>query len=101
MKPFRVAGPVAVIALLTVPSIAPQNPPPSASSAQQQTPSSSATTATAINEPAQAGTSRIITAYSLPPDLHKKAHDLNRIRFRLALIAFVYGILVLWLLLCP
>jgi Zn-dependent protease with chaperone function len=95
MKTFRVARAVAVIALLTVPSIAAQNHPLSASSAQQQTPSSSATTATAINE----RTSRIVTAYSLPPDLHKKAHDLNRIRFRLALIAFVYGILVLWLVL--
>jgi Zn-dependent protease with chaperone function len=58
-----------------------------------------ALTTTAPSEAAQSGPSRIITAYSLPPDLHKKAHDLNRIRFRLALIGFVYGIVVLWLVL--
>jgi STE24 endopeptidase len=40
-----------------------------------------------------------ITAYTLPPDLYKKAHDLNRIRFRLALLGFVYGIALLWLIL--
>jgi hypothetical protein len=40
-----------------------------------------------------------VTAYTLPPDLYTKAHDLNRIRFRLALLGFVYGIAVLWLIL--
>jgi STE24 endopeptidase len=40
-----------------------------------------------------------VTAYTLPPDLYAKAHDLNRIRFRLALLGFVYGIAVLWLIL--
>jgi len=35
----------------------------------------------------------------LPPDLYKKAHDLNRIYFRLRLIVFVYGLIVLWLIL--
>jgi STE24 endopeptidase len=100
MKTSRVALAVTVIAFFTVPLIAAQNQSPSAaSSARQQSSSSSATTTTAPSETAQSGTSRIITAYSLPPDLHKKAHDLNRIRFRLALIGFVYGIVVLWLVL--
>jgi Zn-dependent protease with chaperone function len=40
-----------------------------------------------------------VTEYSLPPDLYKKAHDLGRIYFRLSLIGFVYGLLVLWLIL--
>ena len=40
-----------------------------------------------------------IAAYTLPPDLYTKAHNLNRIRFRLALLGFVYGIAVLWLIL--
>lgn len=40
-----------------------------------------------------------ITSYTLPPDLYTKAHYLNRIRFRLALLGFVYGIAVLWLIL--
>ena len=35
----------------------------------------------------------------MPPDLYKKAHDLNRIYFRLRLIGFVYGLIVLWLIL--
>lgn len=40
-----------------------------------------------------------ITAYTLPPDLYKKAHDRSRIHFQLALIGFIYGLLVLWLIL--
>ena len=42
---------------------------------------------------------RTVTAYTLPPDLYKKAHERNRIHFHLALIGFVYGLLVLWLIL--
>jgi len=40
-----------------------------------------------------------ITAYTLPPDLYKKAQDRSRIRFHLALISLVYGLAVLWLIL--
>src|SRR5215469_810406 len=40
-----------------------------------------------------------IGAYTLPPDLYKKAHDRSRIRFRLALVSFVYGLVVLWIIL--
>ena len=100
MKKSLVALAFTVIAFFTVPSIAAQNQSPSdASSAQKQSPTSSAATTSAPSEAAQSGTNRIITPYSLPPDLHKKAHDLNRIRFRLALVGFVYGIVVLWLVL--
>src|SRR5258708_30723743 len=95
MKTFRVGRAVAVIVFFTVPSVVAQNQSRSASSAPRQSLSSSATTTTVPSE-AQSGTNRIITAYLLPPELHKKAHDLNRIRFRQALIAFVYGIVVLW-----
>ncbi len=100
MKKSLVALAFTVIAFFTVPLIAAQNQSPSdASSAQKQSPTSSAATTSAPSEAAQSGTNRIITPYSLPPDLHKKAHDLNRIRFRLALVGFVYGIVVLWLVL--
>ena len=76
MKAFRVARAIAVIALFTVPFVVARNQSRSApSSAQQQSPSSSATTTTASSEAVQSGTSRIITAYSLPPDLHKKARS--------------------------
>ena len=40
-----------------------------------------------------------VVAYTLPPDLHKKAHDRSRIHFRLALVGFVYGLVVLWIIL--
>lgn len=40
-----------------------------------------------------------VTAYTLPPELYKKAHDRSRIRFRLALVSFVYGLVVLWIIL--
>ena len=72
-----------------------------ASSAQQTSPGSagtaaaSAPTAAATPEPA----ARKVTAYTLPPELAEKAHDRSRINFRLALIGFVYGLLVLWLIL--
>ena len=37
-----------------------------------------------------------VTVYTLPPDLYKKAHHRARIHFRLALISFVYGLIILW-----
>jgi STE24 endopeptidase len=40
-----------------------------------------------------------VTSYTLPPDLYKKARDRSRIEFRLALIGFVYGLIVLWIIL--
>lgn len=40
-----------------------------------------------------------VTAYTLPPDLYKKAGALSRIRFRYNLLSFVYGLGVLWLIL--
>ena len=39
-----------------------------------------------------------VTAYTLPPDLYKKARDRSQIEFRLALIGFLYGLVVLWIL---
>ena len=46
----------------------------------------------------QSNTPRV-TAYTLSPELYKKAHDRNRIRFLLELIGFVYGLVVLWVIL--
>lgn len=40
-----------------------------------------------------------ITAYTLRPDIYKMAHERNRVRFYLALFSFVYGLLVLWMIL--
>ena len=51
-----------------------------------------ATTAAQWNRPP-------VTAYTLPPELHKKAHARNRILFRLQLIGFAYGLAVLLIIL--
>jgi len=40
-----------------------------------------------------------IVRYTLPPDLYQKAHDRSRIRFRLELVTFIYGLAVLWIIL--
>jgi STE24 endopeptidase len=45
---------------------------------------------------AEVSAQKQITAYTLPPDLYQKAHDRNRIYFRLALLSVIYGIAVLW-----
>jgi Zn-dependent protease with chaperone function len=47
----------------------------------------------------QRETPQKVTAYTLPPDRYKKAHDLSRIRFRFNLISFVYGLVVFWIIL--
>ena len=61
-------------------------------------PSQDRPTATA-NPQATAASTKIVTAYTLPPDLYKKAHERNRIHFHLAIIGIAYGLLVLWLIL--
>jgi STE24 endopeptidase len=68
--------------------------------------SSSSTAASTVHTPAiQAHTNqapeaaKIVTAYTLPPDRYKKARDKSQIDFRLALIGFVYGLVVLWIIL--
>jgi STE24 endopeptidase len=40
-----------------------------------------------------------VTAYTLPPELYKKAHDLDVIHFRFNLIGFFYGLFVIWIVL--
>ena len=40
-----------------------------------------------------------VTGYTLPPDLYKKAHDKSQIDFRLQLVGFAYGLVVLWIVL--
>jgi STE24 endopeptidase len=40
-----------------------------------------------------------VTAYTLPPDLYRKARDLGRFRFRFNLIDFFYGVFLLWVIL--
>jgi STE24 endopeptidase len=66
-----------------------------APAAQSGTPESP----TAPDSAASAASQKPVTAYTLPPDLYKKAHDLGTIHFRFGLIGFFYGLLVLWIIL--
>jgi STE24 endopeptidase len=94
VRGFRFILAVLALAALAMPLLAIQTPP--ASSPQPQS-----TTSSAPSTPAPTATvkSRKVTAYTLPPDLYRKARNLSKIRFRLALIGFVYGLIVLWLIL--
>ena len=67
----------------------------------QSTETPSATPASVPAAPAQSQPAPPprITKYTLPPDRYQKAHNLAKIHFRLTLISFVYGLLVLWLVL--
>jgi Zn-dependent protease with chaperone function len=90
---------VAVLTFYAAALMAAQDQPPSSASNVQQLPvvSSNASVTAAPRALPQSGSK--ITAYTLPPDLHQKAHRRNRIHFRLNLIGVVYGIVVLWLIL--
>jgi STE24 endopeptidase len=68
-----------------------QNPPRDFSFAAQQAGQSAPATG---SQPQP-----IVSEYTLPPALYQKAHHLGEIRFRLAIIDFVYGLIVLWLIL--
>lgn len=48
--------------------------------------------------PGSAETTKI-TAYRLPPDLYRKAHNRGNIRFASRLVGFFYGLFVLWVIL--
>lgn len=50
-------------------------------------------------EAQQSPQQRVVTSYTLPPDLYRKARNINKLRFAFELIAPLYGLLVLWLVL--
>ena len=60
-------------------------------------PASATDTSAPIAQPQTA--EKKVTAYTLPPDLYRKARDLGRFRARFAWIDFFYGIFVLWVIL--
>jgi STE24 endopeptidase len=67
--------------------------------APQQIPAPSASPAAMQSAPADAASpaEKIITAYTLPPDLSRKAHLLGQIGFWGQLIVFIYSLFILWL----
>ncbi len=67
----------------------PQQVPPAANTASAPSPTAAAQQTSPLR----------ITAYTLPPDRYKKAHDLGRIYFRFTLVSFFYGLVALLLIL--
>jgi STE24 endopeptidase len=65
--------------------------------AQAATPQNS--TPATINPESASVTPKRVTAYTLPPDLYKKALALGRFQFRFSLVSFFYGLFVLWVIL--
>src|ERR1700729_4601378 len=78
----------------------PANDPPPAplSPPQPSQPQSSASDASAPATPPQSSEKKV-TAYTLPPDLYRKARALGRFHAGFAWIDFFYGIFVLWVIL--
>jgi STE24 endopeptidase len=94
LKSFRVVLVILVLTAFAILLSVAQTPP--ASNKQEQ---STTASAPSTASPAATVKARKVTAYTLPPDLYRKARNLSKIRFRLALIGFVYGLIVLWLIL--
>jgi len=69
-----------------------------AAAAQRQIQNNSAASSPAATPP-QTEAPKKITAYTLPPDLYRKAHTRGRIRFSLRLFSVLYGVLILWFIL--
>ena len=63
--------------------------------ATQQASETAPSAAEVQQNPAQ----RVVTAYTLPPDLYRKARSINKLRFAFELIEPLYGLLILWLVL--
>src|ERR1700745_814270 len=66
---------------------------------QVQSPSGQESQATQSPSVATRPIEKKIAAYTLPPDLYKKAKALSRTRFRFNIISFLYGLLILWIIL--
>ena len=86
------------LAFLVCPALAAQTAPASTSSSGLQQ-SAGSSVAPAPGTTTQPATQPKVTAYTLSPELYQKAHNLGRIHFRFQLISFVYGLVVLWLIL--
>jgi STE24 endopeptidase len=87
---------LAVLAAILVPRHAVASGPRILMNAQADSPAGASQ---AVAPDATASGSRIVTEYTLPPELHKKAHLLSRIGFWGQIVGFVYGVIVLLLIL--
>ncbi|MGD1212653.1 MAG: M48 family metallopeptidase [Candidatus Acidiferrales bacterium] len=90
---------LAFLALCPNPAFASEGAWRALSFAAQQAPASTSSSQSAPSAAPTQENQRKVTAYTLPPDRYKQARDRSRIVFRLAIISFVYGLIVLWLIL--
>jgi Zn-dependent protease with chaperone function len=95
MKNFCLA--LALVFVVCAALVAQLAPASTSSSGGQQPVGASAAPAPATA--AQPTAQPKVTAYTLSPELYQKAHNLGRIHFRFELISFVYGLVILWLIL--
>ena len=99
MTKFKVSHifvfPLAVF-FVTCIQASPQSSPAAAASEQR---SATSPTQTPAMSSAQAQPQNKIAAYTLPPDLYRKARNRGRIGFASRIIGFFYGLLVLWFIL--
>ena len=86
------------LAFVVCPALVAQPAPPFTSPSGRQQPAglSAVPTPSTTTQPA---TQPKVTAYTLSPELYRKAHNLGQIHFRFQLISFTYGLVVLWLIL--
>jgi STE24 endopeptidase len=82
------AGILALALLFHSPVAGAQAPPGPIPQAQEQPPPPNAT---------PQATAKIVTAYTLPPDLYAKTKHIEKIRLAFFLLAPIYGLIVLWL----
>jgi STE24 endopeptidase len=75
------------------------SPPSRQTPAAAEQPNPTSATPSSVPSSAHAQSQNRITAYTLPPDLYRKARNRGRIGFASSIIGFFYGLLVLWLIL--
>ncbi len=91
MKKLKLVLAASVIALcFHSPLAGAQAPPGPIPQAQEQQSSPGA---------APQAATKIVTAYTLPPELYKKTERLSKIRLEFLLVGTIYGLIVLWLIL--
>jgi len=89
---------VFLLVLLFAASLRASPQPPSAAAALAQ-PSAISGTPSPFLSDAQSHPQTRLTAYTLPPDLYRKARNRGRIGFATRIIGFFYGLFVLWFIL--
>ena len=77
----------------------PASPQSASAPAASAQPGASATNSSSASSTALSHPQTKITAYTLPPDLYRKARNRSRIGFASRIVGFFYGLFVLWFIL--